>query len=308
MAERKLLCVGDVSDQPFWKIPEELIENLKKQFSSQIDIQVADGSKKFMSLARQADYIIGFPFPANLVRSNKKLQWVHFLTSQVPASWERVKENIKVTDSCGVNSQSVADHGMYLIYRALRGEPCNESGKSNDAAQFRIAHNPRSKCLGIMGGGAIGTLILQRCTDLFQQVNVLSRTGKDVPGTACYTPVQLSAFLANCDYVVLALPLTPESRSLFGVGFFSSLRPGATVINLARGELLEEQALLQHLKDDSEFRYLTDVTHPEPYPMDGPFMKSERVFITPHIGGRCEDIWEALAERTLNYALENIKS
>ncbi len=307
MTERKLLCIGDLSPQAFWRIPPALPEALQQQAGAQVDIRIATNSREFMPLARQAHYIIGFPFPANLVRGNPYLQWVHFLTSHVPSSWENSRADIKVTDCRGVNADSVADHGLYLIYRALRGEPCHRVGTPANPADFAVAQNPQQLSLGIMGLGEIGSRLLQRCRGRFRQVNVLTRTGHSVAGANTFTSADLPAFLRQSDYLVLALPLTPHTRALFDAAFYANLPPGATLINLARGELLDEAELLQHLQADSGFRYLTDVTHPEPYPLDGPLLRAERVFITPHIGGRQQGIWDALAQRTLQIAQDTIQ-
>jgi len=299
MTQRKLLCIGDLSSQDFWRVPRVLIEALQQQLPPWVEIRVVTDGNEFMQLARQAHYIISFPFSANLVRGNRALEWVHFLSSQVPSSWERLRDSVHITDSRGLNADSVVDHGMYLIYRALRREDCHQ-------VEFAVADNPQQKNLGIMGLGAIGTGLLRRTQGLFQQVNVLTRTGSPIEGATSFAVNDLSAFVQNSDYIVLALPLSPQTRDLFTTDFFRHLRPGTTLINLARGELLAEVDLLQQLQSDPEFRYLTDVTHPEPYPQDGPLANQKRVFITPHIGGRRQGIWEPLAARTLDYAQQYV--
>lgn len=305
-AEPLCLCVCDLSEDPFWRVPVSLMASLQSQLPSHVKLLHVTDKKQFLDAIKTAHIIVGFPFPANLVRGNTHLRWVHFWTAQVPSSWDRLRARVKITDSRGLNSDSVVDHAMFLIYKALRREPFHSYERAWDPRLFGIADNPHYKSLGVMGFGEIGERLVSRCRGFFQHIRVMSRTKPAQDHVDWFAPAALQDFLRDLDYVVMALPLSPETKSLFGAGFYQALRPGATLINLARGELIDESLLLQHLQEDTEFRYMADVAAPEPYPADGVLITHPRVFLTPHIGGRREGIWDDLGERTLTLIKQNI--
>jgi phosphoglycerate dehydrogenase-like enzyme len=305
-AVRKELCIADLSPDPFWRVPDSLIARMRSMLPDGITLRHVTQRDPFLAAIREASIIFAFPFPAHLVRGNGTLRWVHFWSAQVPSSWDRLRSQVEVTDSTGLNADSVVDHTMYLIYKALRREPFYQQPKAWRPDAYGIADDPRTLTLGIMGFGAIGRALAQRCQGLFRDIMVLSRTQKTFSGVEWYSSQRLTELLSRADYVVLALPLTPETRELLGEDFFSSLKPGATLINMGRGELVNETAIHARLAVDPDFRYLADVAAPEPYPEEGQLYEDPRVFLTPHIGGRRSDIWDALAGRTLDLLEQRI--
>jgi 2-oxoglutarate dehydrogenase complex dehydrogenase (E1) component-like enzyme len=114
----------------------------------------------------------------------------------------------------------------------------------------------------------------------------------------------LTSFLygGNADYIEqlqAAYEDDPQSVDPEWQQFFGALKDDAIVVNLARGELVDEDALLAFLARSPRSRYATDVTIPEPYPPDGKLGASDQIVITPHVGARREDAWQAIEASTL---------
>jgi phosphoglycerate dehydrogenase-like enzyme len=234
------------------------------------------------------------------VRGNNALHHVHFWTSQVPDAWRNAAPHIRITDSRGINADSVADHGSYLLYRALRREPFRTPAPTWNPDHFGIADDPAALTLGIMGCGEIGQRLARRFGAVFGNLRVLGR--KDPPAELQtsirhYTPAH--DFLAGCDYLVITLPLSLATKAYFDETFYRQIKPSVTIVNLARGELFDEVALTAFLDAHPDSRYLSDVAVPEPYPSDGPLLCHPGVFMTPHIGGRQAGIWSRLEKHTL---------
>lgn len=300
------LCIADLSDQAFWRVPAALIDAIAARLGASVQIDVVRERSAFLAAAKTAHYIMGLPFSPMLVRGNPNLRWVHFWASQVPDGWQKLTPPLRVTDSRGLNAGSVTDHVTYLVFRALRGEPCQPQSGWNPEA-FRIAQVPSQLTLGVMGYGEIGQRVVARLREIFGQVNVLNRTERTLPdGCRWFSPAERAAFVAQSDYLIMTLPLSKDTHSLFDDAFYKGLKPDVTIINVARGELIDESQLLGFLNANPAARYLTDVTAPEPYPDNGPLNRHPQIFITPHVGGRQEHIWTLLGERTLQLIGENM--
>ncbi len=300
------LCIADLSEQNFWRVPPALIDAISARVGATVQIEVVRQRQEFIAAAKSAHYLMGLPFSPMLVRGNTNLRWVHFWTAQVPDGWQKLTPAICVTDSRGLNAASVTDHVTYLVYRALRGEPCQPRPGWNPDA-FRIAQSPSRLTVGVMGYGEIGQRVVTRLRDSFGLINVLNRTERDLPaGCRWFSPAQCSEFVANSDYLIMTLPLSKDTHALFDANFYQALKPDVTIINVARGELVDESQLLAFLGKHPDARYLTDVTAPEPYPDNGPLHGHPQIFITPHVGGRQENIWNLLGERTLQLIGENM--
>ncbi|WP_034721791.1 NAD(P)-dependent oxidoreductase [Bacteriovorax sp. DB6_IX] len=144
--------------------------------------------------------------------------------------------------------------------------------------------------------GNIGEQYLKLARSLFGRVIACSRSEKNLSQLdQFYSLSQRTDFFSQCDYLIICLPLTEETMPLLkDESFYNQLRENVVIINLARGELFDENQLCSFLKSHNKSCYLTDVTYPEPYPEDGVLSQLDQVFITPHIGGRREDIWNLL--------------
>lgn len=143
--------------------------------------------------------------------------------------------------------------------------------------------DPAETRVGVLGLGALGLGVIEKLQAFGFPLSGWSRTPRTIPGVATYAGLDgLADFLAGCDVLIVLLPLTAETEGLLSADRLALLPPGASLINLARGALIDEAALLARL-DSGAIRFaLLDVFRQEPLPADHPFWRHPRVRVTPH--------------------------
>jgi phosphoglycerate dehydrogenase-like enzyme len=302
-----ILGLHAATGQPFWRVPDELILALERRLPQGWELARADDAAALPGLVRRASAILGWPFPAALARRAERLRWVHFFTAAVPEGWRA--SPVEVTSAAGVNADSVAEHGLFLALAALRGLRADSLARGWDPAAFELARAPGAMVATVLGHGHVGRRLARLLVPLFGAVRAVARTaGEADPGVELFPAGRLGEALAGAALVVLALPLTAETRALLAPDrLFPVLHPEACLINLARGELLDEAALLAFLAAHPRSRYLADVAHPEPYPDGLPLRGSPRVVLTPHVAGRREDAWARIGAQALALVGERLE-
>lgn len=145
-----------------------------------------------------------------------------------------------------------------------------------------LADDLSGKTVLIIGYGSIGAAIEARLNPFGVSVLRVARSPRDVPKV---NPVsEMEAMIPRADIVVLIVPLTPETRGMFGDRQLKLMKPGALLVNAARGPVVDTDALVRALQEQ-RIRAAVDVTDPEPLPEDHPLWSAPNCLITPHIGG-----------------------
>ncbi|MBX3598571.1 MAG: glyoxylate/hydroxypyruvate reductase A [Rhizobiaceae bacterium] len=163
------------------------------------------------------------------------------------------------------------------------------------------SRTPASLCVSVMGLGHIGRAVLEALRQFGYRLRGWSRTPHVIEGVDCYSgPEELPRFLAETNILICLLPLTDETRGLLSVETLSTLPRGASVINMARGAHLVQEAVVTLLDSNHLDRVILDVTDPEPLPPQNPLWKHERVIITPHIAGN------TIMESAAGYIIANL--
>jgi glyoxylate reductase len=162
---------------------------------------------------------------------------------------------------------------------------------------FMLGREVHSSTLGIFGMGRIGRQVAMRAKGFGMTVLYHNRTRSDeaevVLGAKYATKDEL---LAASDYVVLTVPLTPETRGLIGRVELARMKPTAVLVNVARGPVVDQDALASALAARRIFAAALDVTDPEPLPRDHPLLALDNVIITPHLGSATEETRRRMAE------------
>ena len=152
--------------------------------------------------------------------------------------------------------------------------------------QKMMTRGPSDTRIGILGLGTIGGLIAERLQTFDFQLSGWSRSPKDAPGVKSFSGAEeLPAFLAQCDMVVCALPLTPDTSGILNAKHFAQMPKGAAVINVARGQHLIEEDLIAALDSGHLSAAVLDVFQTEPLPEDSPIWRHPKITATPHIAG-----------------------
>jgi phosphoglycerate dehydrogenase-like enzyme len=156
----------------------------------------------------------------------------------------------------------------------------------------------------IIGLGQIGQAIAERAAVFGMHVVGSRRSGAAVPGVSAVVPADgWRPLLGEADYVVIAAPLTPETRGMIGAAELATMRPDAYLINIARGEIVDEAALIAALQSGRIAGAGLDVFNVEPLPAESPLWGLPNVFITPHISWNSP----AVLPRTLDLFLDNLR-
>ena len=160
--------------------------------------------------------------------------------------------------------------------------------------------------LGVMGTGSIGSVIAERARSFGMRVIGFSRSGEPRPEfEAVLAFDDLHAFLGACDHVAAVLPDTPETRGLLDAPALAAMRPGASLINVGRGTLVDEPALLTALQTGHLGGAMLDVFETEPLPSEHPFWECPRLLITAHVAARS---WPRDIARIFRENLERFRS
>ncbi|MFO1147237.1 MAG: D-2-hydroxyacid dehydrogenase [Alsobacter sp.] len=219
-------------------------------------------------------------------------------------------QGLRLASAQGVNEKAVAEHAMALILALTR--QLHAARDNQHARHWRPMIGDRAlredelggKTLVIVGMGRIGSRLarLARAFDL--RVIGIRRTARPEPGAAdeVVSLGDLPAALAQADIVALTCPLTPETTGLIGPAALQAVKPGALLINVARGRVVDEPALLAALSKGRIAAAGLDCFHDEPLPADSPFWSLPNVLITPHTAGETR----RYEENVVDVLLENL--
>ena len=156
--------------------------------------------------------------------------------------------------------------------------------------------------LGVAGLGAVGEVIAQRASCMQMRVIGYNRSHKDIPGVEkCYLPGEFDAFLSQVKYLVIAFPVTEDTRGMFGMNEFKKMRRDAYLVNIARGAIVKEKELIAALKEGVIAGAVLDVFEKEPLPESSPLWEMDNVIISPHDSG------PSLVSDNADFFLANLK-
>jgi len=160
--------------------------------------------------------------------------------------------------------------------------------RSRQAWELQPLGGVAGKMLGIAGMGSIGSEVAKIALGVGLRVTALTRSS-DIGMAGVERASDLHALFAACDHVVLTMPLTAETRNIIGADCLRASKPGLHLINVARGGLIDQEALITALDAGTLSAATLDVTEPEPLPEGHPLYTHPRVRLTPHASGSSED-------------------
>lgn len=248
--------------------------------------------------------IAGIASLADLIPKCHGLRWVHVLGTGVDGFPFALVEGKQLTCSRGASAIPIAEWVLGMILAFEKDLP--ESWISAPPARWLSAELGRveGKTLGILGFGAIGQAIARRALAFDMQVIAQVRRPRPSPMLGVELMADQQALLAAADHLVLALPATPETRHLLDAAAFAKLKPGAHLINVARANLVDEEALRAALDSGRLARASLDVVEPEPLPAGHWLYGHPRVRLSPHIS------WcgPGIVDRILGLFLDNLEA
>jgi phosphoglycerate dehydrogenase-like enzyme len=257
------------------------------------------GSQVVVTSARQAhehaedaDVILGFVPPA-LFQASPRLRWVHAIASGVDAFLypEFAQSGVVLTSEKGLVGEHLADHAFGLLLMLTRqlatALKFGPDAWNHRPEMRRLEIELTGLTMGIVGFGGTGRAIARRAAAFGMRCRAIDRDpvapSPEVPTVG--RPQDLHALLGGSDVVAVCVPLTRETRGLFDESAFASMKPSAILVNVTRGEVMDETALVAALERGLIGGAALDVAPREPLPADSPLWRMPNVVMTPHTAG-----------------------
>ncbi len=235
------------------------------------------------SLDEVEGYVLPYRFEprdSDFLDRAPKLRWVQSLTAGVEHLDGRIPDGVTLCSGRGIHSASTAELALTLILSSLRGIP--EFVRAQQTQQWQPGDWPAlaDKRVLIVGYGDIGAAIERRLLPFEVDVVKVARTTRgDV-----HALTELPGLLPAADVVVLVVPLTAQTRHLVDSGFLAAMKAGALLVNVARGGVVDTDALVAALHS-GRISAALDVTDPEPPPAGHPLWTAPNLLLSPHVGG-----------------------
>lgn len=297
------VLVAIYSDTPSWTMPAHHVDTLRRLFPDVL-FHYVDGEAALMTGVVDVEVAFTSRLTREAFAAAPLLRWVHSPATGIGGMLfpELRQSEVRLTNSRGMNARAVAEHAMMLLLALARRLPAAiDAQRARRWAQDQLSGLPtlQGRTMGIVGLGAIGARLAQIAGAFGMRVIATRRDprAERPPEVAEVMPASaLTRLLGESDVVVLAAPLTEETRELIGAAELASMRPSAWLINVARGKLVREADLVEALNAGRLAGAALDVFQREPLAADSPLWTLPNVIVTPHVAGFRDDYWEAAVE------------
>jgi phosphoglycerate dehydrogenase-like enzyme len=246
---------------------------------------------------------------SELVARMPRLKVVQTVTAGVDHVRRFVPEGVLLCNGRGIHDASTAELAVGLVLASLRGIPQFVRAQDRGAWEPFTARSLADRNVLIVGYGAVGAAIEARLEGFEVAITRVARNAREgVHGFA-----ELEQLVPAADVVILIVPITEETRGLVDRDFLGRMKDGALLVNVARGPVVDTDALLEALST-GRIHAAVDVTDPEPLPEGHPLWRAPNLLVSPHVGGASSAMWprahRVVREQLQRYAtgapLENV--
>jgi phosphoglycerate dehydrogenase-like enzyme len=295
-----LICAWHAFSE--WRAKPLMAETVRKRWPGMHVVHLPNYDTLPQELP-DVDIFVGYSLKAEQLKHARRLQWVHSTAAGVAQlMYPELRESrIMVTNASGIFSMPMAEHTMGLLIALARNFPdCVRLQDRSEWGPQKLWDKPQhltelsGAVLLIVGFGSIGRELARRAKPFGMHIWGVTRSGNgDTPLAERIVPAsQLDAVLPEADYVILATPETGETKQLMNAERLALMKLGARLINIGRGSLLDETALIAALESGALGGAALDVTSVEPLPAENPLWKAPNLLITPHTSAISARLWE----------------
>ncbi|HYP13441.1 MAG TPA: D-2-hydroxyacid dehydrogenase [Bryobacteraceae bacterium] len=284
-----------------------------EQLPSETTITVGDNPEAFTSAAAEADIIVNGLSKGETLRkiwpAAKRVKWVHSLSAGVESMLfpDLISSDVPVTNARGVFKESLGEFTIASILffaKDLRRMLRNQQAGRWEQFDVDVIYR---QSLGVIGYGELGQAAARRAKALGMRVNAARRRPKLSEGDPSvdqwYSIEQRAQLMADSDYVLCAAALTPETVGLVGPNEIGAMKTSGVIINIGRGPVIDEPALIDALATYRMRGAALDGFNTEPLPQDHPFWKMENVLLSPH----CADHTSTWMNETVEFFVHNFE-
>lgn len=290
------------SEDGVWDLPATQVEALARRFP-EVHFDLPASRAEADALLPGADIVLGFAVRPDNFASAGRLRWIHATAAGVrgvlfPAL---VESPVVLTNARGLHARSMAEHAVALMLAFVRklhwsrdAQVARRWDAAAQAQQLPAFGELAGATLGLVGFGHVGRAIAELARALGMQVLTVRRNPEHpaAPANEQWGPDRLHELLRRSDWVVLCAPETTRTRGLIGADELACLPRHARLLNLGRGALIDEAALIAALQDGRIAGAALDVFAAEPLPLDSPLWSMREVILTPHVSGFGPAYWE----------------
>lgn len=290
----------------FHGISRELSEALARPLRARLpdrDIVVWNDASELRAGLGELQAIVAFKPPRGIWAGATRLRLFQMMGAGVDALLPApdLPASVRIANARGIHGPHMSEFALGMMLALAKRVPRALAQSRERRWSQYPADTIEGRTLGILGLGAIGEAVAEKAVALGMRVIGTQRAPKPVPHVAqIFRPDETARVLAESDYLVVLLPLTAETRDSIGARELALMKPGAYLVNLARGGIVDEDALAEALRAGKLAGVASDVFAEEPLSASSPLWDAPNAILTPHVAGLgpryMEDLSEILAE------------
>ncbi|SEQ89953.1 D-2-hydroxyacid dehydrogenase [Natrinema salaciae] len=265
-----------------------------------IDLEHVESEDELREAVGDATALLTHRLPSEVLAAADDLEWVQALSAGTD-DYDRealADRDVALTNVSGIHAKPIGQQVLgYLLHFERRFDRAVTQQHRREWDRY-AGGELGDRTVGIVGVGAIGSQVADYCRSFEARVIGTKRDPTDAPEHVdeIYGPDGLETVLAESDYLVLACPLTDETRHLIDADALAEAADDAVLVNVARGEIVDQPALVDALQADALGGAALDVFETEPLPEESPLWDRDDVLVTPHMAGSTPHYWERCAD------------
>jgi phosphoglycerate dehydrogenase-like enzyme len=301
-SKRKLLILT-YHRLELWIAPPWFAERLRREFPD-LEVDQLNSYENVEQHLADVEILFGISIRPQQFLAAKQLRWIHSQAAAVHQFMfpELVNSDVILTNARDVHGPVVAEQVIAMMFALARRIPAavrfqqkHEWGQDTFSSGRSRSLELAGATLGLVGLGSIGRNVAKHASALGMRIiAVREHPDKEKPQHVdeVLPTSKLLELLAQSDYVVLSTPVTPETTGMIGARQLAAMKPDSFLLNVGRGPLINEAALVEVLRQHKIGGAALDVFDQEPLPSDSPLWDLDDLLITPHTGGISEKMWE----------------
>jgi phosphoglycerate dehydrogenase-like enzyme len=299
------ILIGVISPAPAWVMPRHFVDQLRREFPQHTFSDAWD-RETVRRLLPDADAAFTPFVDRDVFPSASRLRWVQSPAVGVGSLMfpELLASPVVITSARGIRARAIAEHVLGVTIGlarrlpvAIRAQVAHRWAQEELEGADVEALTLQGRRLGIVGLGAIGHELVKIAAPFGFRISAIRRrAGEPKPDGVeeVWPPDRLPDLLAQSDVVVLAAPHTPQTKRLIGRAELARIKRGALLVNIARGKLVDDAAVIEALRDGRLGGAALDVFSEEPLDPASPYWDLPNVIVTPHTSGAMQDYWTPL--------------